>query len=89
MTAIWRWISSRPRIVVAARVDRLDFTRMPASLVRERLVTWEAPVWRIELGAGYYLQRNLTARAAVQHNERDGGRVRARTFVSAQLAYWF
>jgi hypothetical protein len=36
-----------------------------------------------------YLQRNLTLRAVVQRNWRDAGRVRQRTFVSSQLAYWF
>jgi hypothetical protein len=25
----------------------------------------------------------------VQHNERDGGRVRSRTYFSGQVAYWF
>lgn len=44
---------------------------------------------RVEWGAGYYLQRNLVGRVAVQHNWRDGGRVRSRTFVSGQLSYWF
>jgi hypothetical protein len=28
-------------------------------------------------------------RAAVQHNDRDGGRVRERGYFSGQVAYWF
>jgi hypothetical protein len=51
--------------------------------------TWEAPVKRLELGGGFYLQRNLTLRLVVQPNWRDGGRVRQRTFTSAELAYRF
>ena len=50
---------------------------------------WDAPVTRIEAGGGVYLQRNLTVRVVAQHNWRDGGRVRNRTYVSGQLAYWF
>ena len=50
---------------------------------------WDAPVTRVEAGVGYYLQRNLVVRATAQRNWRDGGRVHDRTFLSAQLAYWF
>jgi hypothetical protein len=28
-------------------------------------------------------------RLAVQHNDRDGGRIRKRTYFSGQVAYWF
>jgi hypothetical protein len=44
---------------------------------------------RIEAGCGWYFQRNLVARAIVQRNWRDGGRVTDRTYVSGQIAYWF
>ena len=50
---------------------------------------WEAPVTRLEGGGGVYLQRNLTLRAVVQTNWRDGGRVLNATYVSGQLSYWF
>jgi hypothetical protein len=53
------------------------------------MVTWDAPVWRVEGDVGYYFRRNLVGRFAVQYNDRDGGRVRTRTFVSGQIAYWF
>jgi hypothetical protein len=36
-----------------------------------------------------YVQRNLTLRAVVQYNTRDGGRVHQRTFLSGEIAYWF
>ena len=79
-----------PRFFAAARADRLTF-----SLVRGQRrfagqpTPWDAPVTRIEAGGGMYIQRNLTIRAVVQHNWRDAGQVRNRTYVSGQLAYWF
>jgi hypothetical protein len=76
-----------PRIFASARLDRLSFSSVTGSTAAAR--SWDAPVTRFEAGAGYMLQRNLTARIAVQRNVRDGGRVRNRTFVSGQLAYWF
>ena len=54
-----------------------------------RDVSWDAPVRRAEIGGGWYLQRNLIAKLAVQINDRDGGRVRERTYLSGQIAYWF
>ena len=79
-----------PRFFAAARADRLTFS----SIRGQRLFAgaprpWDAPVTRIEAGGGVYVQRNLTFRAVVQRNWRDAGRVRKRTFVSAQVAYWF
>jgi hypothetical protein len=79
-----------PRIFAAARADRLTFSSIRGQrLFGGQLTPWDAPVTRIEAGGGVYLQRNLTLRAVVQHNWRDAGRVTNRTFVSAQLAYWF
>ena len=37
--------------------------------------TWDAPVTRLETGAGYYIRRNLLAKGTYQHNWRDGGPV--------------
>jgi hypothetical protein len=89
--AVAMWVEGRyritPRIFVAARADRLGFSDIADD--RGIPVTWEAPVTRIEADAGYYFQRNLLFRVAVQHNDRDGGRVLTRTYVSGQLAYWF
>jgi hypothetical protein len=35
------------------------------------------------------VQRNIVVRAIAQGNWRPAGRVTDRTFLSAQLAYWF
>ena len=91
LDALAGWIEGRyritPRIVAAARFDRLAFSDVQAGAGVVR--TWEAGVRRYEADAGYYLQRNLLLRVAVQHNDRSGGRVRSRTYVSGQIAYWF
>jgi hypothetical protein len=79
-----------PRFFAAARLDGLTFSKIRGDrYFGGRPTTWDAPVSRVEGGGGVYLQRNLTVRAVVQRNWRDGGRVRRRTFVSAQIAYWF
>jgi hypothetical protein len=87
------WIEGRyrfsPRMFVAARADRLDFSRIAGTVLGSVPVPWDAPVERVEGGVGLYLLRNLVGRAVVQRNWREGGRVRARTYVSGQLAYWF
>jgi predicted porin len=91
VSALGRWVEGRyritPRIFLAGRVDRLGFSSIHGTAAAA--LPWDAPVNRIEAGAGYYFQRNLVARATVQSNRRSAGRVTNRTFVSAQLAYWF
>ncbi len=93
VTALGRWVEGRyritPRIFLAGRADRLGFSRLRGGDAAAPVVPWDAPVTRFEAGGGYYLQRNLVARATVQSNSRSGGRVTHRTFISAQLAYWF
>jgi hypothetical protein len=84
------WVEGRyrltPRITIAGRLDRLTFSEV----VRDDLaIEWDAPVDRVEADLSYYIQRNLLARVAVQHASRDGGRVRSRTYLAGQLAYWF
>ena len=86
------WIEGQyrltPRTTVAARLDTLRFSAVrPAGASPPR--PWDAPVARGELGLTYALQRNLDARVSLQANHRDGGRVRRRTYVAGQLAYWF
>jgi predicted porin len=76
----------RPGLYAAARVDRLGFSEIDSTQGRG---TWEAPVRRIEVGGGYYLQRNLILKASYQHNARKGGRVTGQQFVSGQLVFWF
>jgi hypothetical protein len=74
-----------PGIFVAGRVDRLSFSRLPTATQNR---TWDAPVTRIETGVGYYLRPNFLARGAYQHNWRDGGLVRRRGLLAAQLQFW-
>jgi hypothetical protein len=75
-----------PRFFTGFRADHLGFSNLPGVSAD---VPWDAPVNRIEASLGYKIQRNLTARAGVQRNDRDAGRVHRRTYFSAQLAYWF
>ena len=93
VSALATWVEGRyrltPRIFVAARVDRLGFSRLQGSVPGSVALPWDAPVRRVEGGLGYYLQRNLVVRGVVQANQRTTGRVPNRTFFSAQLAYWF
>ncbi len=79
-----------PRLFAAARVDRLTFSKIVGLRFFDGLPTsWDAPVTRLETGGGIYLQRNLTFRAVVQRDWRDGGRAKTGTFLSGQLSYWF
>lgn len=79
-----------PRYFAAARADRLTFSRIRGQFNFDgRPTPWDAPVTRIELGGGVQILRNLSARAVVQRNWRDAGRVRSRTFLSGQVAVWF
>jgi hypothetical protein len=93
LEAVGFWVEGRyrftPRFFAAGRADRLAFSRISGTLFAGQPTTWDADVERVEGGIGWYFRRNLVGRAIVQHNWRDGGRVRERTYVSAQLAYWF
>lgn len=75
-----------PGAYAAARVEQLTFSRVAATT---RAATWDAPVSRVEVGGGYYLQRNVVARLSYQYNRRDGGRVTRDGLVAAQLLFWF
>jgi hypothetical protein len=90
LDALATWVEGRyrltPRVYLAARADRLGFSQLQGSILT---LPWDAPVKRLESGIGYYLQRNLVLRATAQTNWREGGRVRQRTYLSGQLAYWF
>lgn len=76
----------RPGAYAAARVEHLTFNHVSGSTGSAR---WEAPVHRLEIGGGYYLQRNVVARASLQINHRDGGRVTRARLLAGQLQYWF
>lgn len=91
--ALATWVEGRyrvtPRVFLAGRADRLNFTRLRGSVPGSRAEPWDAPVTRIEAGGGVYLQRNFVLRATAQPNWRTAGRVRNRAYLSAQVAYWF
>jgi hypothetical protein len=71
-------------------MDHLTFSRIRGEFMFDgRPTPWDAPVTRFEVGGGVQLLRNLGARAVVQRNWRDAGRVRNRTFFSGQVAVWF
>jgi hypothetical protein len=90
LAAVGSWVEGRyratPRIFIAARADRLGFSEVAGTILA---LPWDAPVQRLEVGVGYYVQRNLVLRASTQQNWRDAGRVTKRTYLSGQLAYWF
>jgi hypothetical protein len=75
-----------PGAYAAARAEHLAFNHVRGT---SRVDEWEAPVSRLEVGGGYYLQRNVVARVSVQMNWRDGGRVRRLALPAAQLLFWF
>ena len=75
-----------PGLWLAARADRLGFGRVTGS---RGSFTWDAPVTRFEVGAGYMLHRNAYVKAAWQHNRRDGGYVRRQDMAVAQVLVWY
>jgi hypothetical protein len=77
----------RPDFYVAARYDDLGFSNETSATAT---LPWDAPVRRLEIGAGYSIQRNLLLKVSVQQNDRDGGVLQqvAHLF-AAQLVYWF
>ncbi len=93
VSAAAAWVEGRyritPRIFLAGRADHLGFSTLRGTLVQPAGAPWDAPVTRVEGGAGYYVQRNLVLRAGVQGNWRESGRDRQRTYFAGQLAYWF
>jgi hypothetical protein len=74
-----------PGLYVAGRADHLGFSEVTGSLGPQ---TWDAPVTRIEIGAGYSIQRNLLLKVSCQRNTRDGGRVTGSTLGAVQLQFW-
>jgi hypothetical protein len=70
----------------AIRIERLAFGRVSTT---RGLAAWEAAVDRVEVGGGYYIQRNLIARGSLQFNDRSGGRVTSSRLAAAQLLFWF
>jgi hypothetical protein len=77
----------RPGLYVASRYDHLGFADETSA---SATLPWDAPVTRIEVGAGYSIQRNLLLKMSVQHNHRDGGVLQSTAHLfAAQLVFWF
>lgn len=93
VSALGAYIEGRyrlsPRWYVAGRADRLGFSKVTGTSFSNVPTTWDAPVVRYEAGGGYYVRRNVVARATVQWNHRDSARARSRTFLAGQVSYWF
>jgi hypothetical protein len=75
-----------PGVHVAARAERLGFSRLQTTA---GLQSWEAPVRRYEIGAGYSVTRNVLVKGSWQRNLRQGGRVVLDTIGALQVVYWF
>lgn len=74
-----------PGLTLAARVERLEFSRIRGS---QREATWDAKVSRVEGAAAYALRRRFIAKAAYQYNWREARR-RRQGLVIGQLVLWF
>ena len=75
-----------PGAYAAARAEHLTFGQVSTGA---ETLPWDAPVTRLEVGAGYYLQRNLVARASIQFNDRHERRDTGARLAAAQLLFWF
>jgi hypothetical protein len=80
-----RW-AFMPGAYAAARIEHLAFSEIATP---EGLRAWDAPVSRLEAGGGYYIQRNVVARLALQLNRREAGRVTRARLLAGQLHIWF
>jgi len=82
----------RPGLFAAARYDHVGFSDVTGSpgygSTAPVTTAWEAPVSRVEVGAGYSLRHNLLLKGAVQQNWREGadGPERVAAF---QTLFWF
>jgi hypothetical protein len=75
----------RPGFFLAGRVERLGFSEIDTAAGRS---SWDAPVTRLEAGAGWSPWRYVLLKASWQHNWRDGGRVRENDLVAGQVVIW-
>ena len=76
----------RPGLYLAARAERLAFSEIDSAVGRR---TWDAPVTRVEAGAGFAPWRYVLLKASWQHNWRDGGFVKENDLVAGQVVLWF
>jgi hypothetical protein len=82
----YRW---HPRWQASARAERLDFSNVSGTPNQGRPTAWDAPVVRVEGALGFRAARNVELRAGLQHDWREAGRVRSRSYPTAQVLYWF
>ena len=75
-----------PALYAAARVDYLGFSTIAGSTT---VRTWDAPVTRVEIGAGFAFQRNLVLKGSFQRNERDTVFLHTARLGAVELVYWF
>lgn len=80
-----RW-TFMPGAYAAARIEHLAFGGIATP---EGPRAWDAPVSRLEVGGGYYIQRNVVARLSLQVNRREAGRVPRARLLAGQLHLWF
>ena len=82
----------RPGLFAAARYDHVGFSRVAGSpgyaSTMPITTSWDAPVSRVEVGAGFSLRHNLLLKAAVQQNWRQGAE-RSERVAAAQTLFWF
>ena len=76
----------RPRLYAAARVDHLGFSDIAGTT---QTASWDAPVFRTEIGGGYSIQRNLQLKVSFQHNTRNAGKATRINATAAQVVFWF
>ncbi|HET9371919.1 MAG TPA: hypothetical protein VFO19_16785 [Vicinamibacterales bacterium] len=77
-----------PRWQLALGAGTLQFDRV-ARFRDGALMTWDAPVTRLEGVLSYRVTRHLDVRGGWQYNWRDGGRVKERGYPNIGLLYWF
>jgi hypothetical protein len=75
-----------PGVHLAVRGERLGFGRVQGPNGRQE---WDAPVRRLEIGAGWAVLRNVMLKTSWQRNLRRGGRVQHDTLGAFQILYWF
>lgn len=87
------WVEGRfkvhPRLYVAGRADHLDFSRVSGTLFDGRRVAWDAPVTRLEIGAGCKLSRRALAKLAYQQNWRHAAPRRGFGTLAGQVLWWY
>ena len=83
----------RPGLYAAARFDHVGFSSLTASppegSTTPVVTPWEAPVTRIEIGAGFNIRRNVVVKGAVQQNWRKEAAEQSDVVIAAQTQFWF